>query len=107
MDDVDPLALVCTLPAGVRSERRGEIQTLLETRTAFTLHPDGIELVFKFSEQAARMLLDFVFFERQCCNSFQYELSFSPPHDGVTLRLRAPAPQVAALQTFYQDLPER
>jgi hypothetical protein len=107
MNDVDPLALVCTLPAGVRSERRVEIQALLETRTSFTLHPDGIELAFGFTEETARTLLGFILFERQCCHSFQYELGFPPPHEAVTLRLRATANQVAALQAFYQGLAER
>src|SRR5271156_1744540 len=107
MDNVDPLALVCTLPAGVRSERRLEIQALLETRTSFSLYPDGIELTFQFKEETARTLLDFILFERQCCHSFHYELGFAPQREAVTLRLRAPANQVAALQAFYQGLAER
>ena len=98
---MDPLALLCTLPEGVRPQRRAEIQALLAGRTALVCHQDGVEMTFAFSEQTARGLLEFVFFERLCCNSFTYELSFPPPHSTVSLRLRAPGEQVAALQSFY------
>jgi hypothetical protein len=91
----------CTLPEGALAERRVAIQELLKNRTAFTRHADGVELEWAFSEETARTLLDFVFFERVCCNAFVYELSFSPPHDRVTLRVRAPIEQVEALQAFY------
>jgi hypothetical protein len=55
-----------------------------------------------FSEETARGLLDFILFERICCKTFAYELSFPPPHDRITLRLRAPAGQVETLQAFYR-----
>ena len=91
----------CTLPDGALASRRIEIQELFKGRTAFTRHADGVELEWSFSEETARTLLDFVFFERVCCNAFAYELSFPPPHDRVTLRVRAPMEQVEALQAFY------
>jgi hypothetical protein len=91
----------CTLPAGALALRRLEIQELFKGRTAVTRHPDGVELQWTFSEETARMLLEFVFFERLCCKAFAYELGFPPPHDRVTLRMRAPAGQVETLQTFY------
>jgi hypothetical protein len=97
----DPLAMVCTLPEGTLSQRRLEIQALLQSRTAVTRHPDGVELEWMFSEETARSLLDFILFERICCQTFTYELSFPPPHDRITLRLRAPAGQVETLQAFY------
>jgi hypothetical protein len=99
---MDPLALLCTLPAGVRPQRRAEIQALLASRTALIEHEDGVEMTFTFSEESARGLLDFVFFERLCCKTFTYELGFPPPHTAVHLRLRAPAGQVEALQAFYR-----
>jgi hypothetical protein len=95
------MELQCTLPEGALAARRVAIQELLKNRTAFTRHPDGVELEWTFSEETARTLLDFVFFERVCCNAFAYELSFPPPHDRVTLRVRAPTEQVEALQAFY------
>jgi len=91
----------CTLPEGELAARRVAIQELWKSRTAVTRHADGVELAWAFSEETARSLLDFVFFERVCCNSFTYELGFPPPHDRVTLRVRAPAEQVEALQAFY------
>jgi hypothetical protein len=102
MEIPDPLALVCALPEGDWAQRRIEIQTLLQNRTAFTRHPDGVELQWEFSEETARGLLEFIFFERTCCKTFSYELRFMPPHNQVNLRLRAPAEQVEALQALYR-----
>ena len=95
------MEMQCTLPEGALAQRRLEIQELFKGRTAVTRHPDGVELQWTFSEETARTLLEFVFFERVCCKTFTYELSFPPPHDRVTLRMRAPAEQVEALQAFY------
>jgi hypothetical protein len=91
----------CSLPEGALAARREAIQALFNTRTAVTRYPDGVELEWAFSEETARTLLEFVFFERVCCNAFAYELSFPPPHDRVMLRVRAPIEQVEALQAFY------
>ncbi len=101
MENSDPLALVCALPEGDRAQRRIEIQALLQNRTAFTRHPDGVELQWEFSEETARSLLDFIFFERTCCKTFSYELRFAPPHNQVTLRMRTSAEQVEAIQALY------
>jgi hypothetical protein len=101
MENADPMALVCALPANDRAQRRVEIQALLQNRTAFTRHPDGVELEWLFSDETARSLLEFIFFERTCCNSFGYELGFPPPHNTVRLRMKAPAEQVEALQALY------
>jgi hypothetical protein len=95
------MEIMCTLPEGALAERRVAIQALFNTRTAVTRHADGVELEWTFSEETARTLLDFVLFERVCCNAFAYELSFPPPHDRVTLRVRAPVEQVESLQAFY------
>lgn len=97
----DPLAFVCSLPEASLRQRRVEINALLESRTALTRHPDGVELEWMFSEETARTLLDFILFERTCCKTFTYELSFSPPHSSITLRLRASSQQVEALQALY------
>jgi hypothetical protein len=91
----------CILPEGGLAQRRLEIQELFKGRTAVTRHVDGVELQWTFSEETARTLLEFVFFERVCCKTFTYELSFPPPHDRVTLRMRAPIEQVETLQAFY------
>jgi hypothetical protein len=101
MEKADPMALICALPEGDRAQRRIEIQSLLQNRTAFTRHPDGVELEWPFSQQTARSLLDFILFERTCCETFTYELGFAPPHDRITLRMRASAVQVEALQALY------
>jgi hypothetical protein len=101
MEKADPMELVCALPEGERAQRRGEIQTLLQSRTAFTRHADGVELEWRFSEETAHSLLDFMLFERTCCNTFTYELGSAPPHDRITLRMRASPEQVEALQALY------
>jgi hypothetical protein len=95
------MEMLCTLSEGEFAERRVAIQELFKGRTAVTRHPDGVELQWRFSEETARNLLEFVFFERVCCKMFTYELSFPPPHDLVTLRMRAPIEQVETLLAFY------
>ena len=95
------MEIQCTLPEGALAQRRLEIEELFKGRTAVTRHPDGVELQWTFSEETARTLLEFVLFERVCCKTFTYELSFPPPHDLVTLRMRAPIEQVETLQAFY------
>jgi hypothetical protein len=95
------MTIVCTLPDGDLRQRRLEIHALFAQRSAFTRHPDGLELEWPFSEEIARSLLDFILFERSCCQSFTYELRSSPPHDTVALRLRAAPEQVEALQALY------
>jgi hypothetical protein len=95
------MGMRCTLPEGALAQRRLEIQELFKGRTAVTRHSDGVELQWTFSEETARTLLEFVFFERVCCKTFTYELGFPPPHDRITLRLRAPVEQVETLQAFY------
>ncbi len=92
--------IVCTLPEGDLRQRRIEIQTLF-SQSALTRHPDGVELTWPFSEEIARSLLDFILFERSCCQTFTYELRSSPPHDTLNLRLRASPEQVDALQALY------
>jgi hypothetical protein len=94
-------AMLCTLHSGALAERRLAIQELFKSRIAVTRHPDGFELQWTFSEETARSLLEFVLFERICCKTFTYELNFPPPHDLVTLRMRAPIEQVETLQAFY------
>jgi hypothetical protein len=101
MEKSDPMGLVCALPEGDRAQRRVEIQGLLQKRTAVSLHADGVELVWEFSVEIAHSLLEFVLFERTCCKSFSYELGFAPPQTRVTLRMRASAEQVEALQALY------
>jgi hypothetical protein len=94
--------IVCTLPEGALAQRRIEIHALFQTRTSLIHHPDGLELEWMFSEETARGLLDFILFERACCQTFTYELRSSPQHDRIALRLRAPAEQVEALQALYR-----
>jgi hypothetical protein len=93
--------IVCTLPDGDLRQRRVEIHALFARRSALTRHSDGVELGWPFSEDIARSLLDFILFERSCCQTFTYELRSSPPHDSITLRLRAVPEQVEALQALY------
>jgi hypothetical protein len=97
----DAMNIICTLPEGELRQRRIEIQALFSRRRELTRHPDGLELAWPFSEEIARSLLDFILFERGCCQSFSYELRSSPPHDILHLRLRASFEQVEALQALY------
>ena len=100
----DPMAIVCALPEGDRSQRRREIQKLLENRASFICQADGVELQWAFSAETVRGLLDFILFERTCCSTFTYELRFPSPHTAVSLRVRASTEQVEMLQTLYRGL---
>ncbi len=97
----DPMAIVCNLPEEKLRQRLGEIQELLQKRSGHIPQADGVVLEWAFSEETSRTLLDFILFERVCCNSFRYELDFPPPHTSVRLRIAAPPEQVEALQAFY------
>lgn len=97
----DPLALVCSLPDEDRRQRRSEIQTLLQNRSARISLPEGVALEWAFSTETAQSLLELILFERVCCDRFRYELDFPPPHASVRLRITAPAEQVEALRALY------
>jgi hypothetical protein len=100
----DPMTIVCALPEGDRSQRRVEIQELLESRASFICQVDGVELQWTFSVETVRGLLDFILIERTCCSAFTYELRFPPPHTAVNLRVRASTEQVEVLQALYRSL---
>jgi hypothetical protein len=95
------MTIICTLPEGDLRQRRREIQALFAQRSALIRQPDGVELEWPFSEELACSLLDFILFERSCCQNFTYELRSAPPHDTLSLRLRASPDQVEALQALY------
>ena len=84
----DAVALACTLPEEALRERMGEVHDLLARATERHALEDGALLRFPADDKAARLLLDFVLFERRCCSGLAYELVFEPPHASVALRVR-------------------
>lgn len=82
------VALACSLPEEALRERMAEVHALLARATERHATGDGALLRFPAGDEAARLLLDFVLFERRCCSGVTYELLFEPPHAAVALRLR-------------------
>lgn len=91
-----PLQLVCT-----DLGRLPEVKTLLGRATDRRATDDGVILEFAGDDATARTVLDFVLAERRCCAQFTYEISFAPPHERVTLRLRAAGLYLAALKALF------
>lgn len=85
---IDAVSLACSLPEDALRERMAEVRGLLARATERRALDDGALLRFPAGDDAARLLLDFVLFERRCCSALTFELVFEPPHDAVALRVR-------------------
>jgi hypothetical protein len=89
------VALACSLPEDALRERMAGVRGLLSRATERRPLDDGALLRFSGDDEAARLLLDFVLFERRCCSALAFELVFEPPHDAVALRVRGGGEGVA------------
>lgn len=104
-DSVDAaIALVCTLSPAGRDGRRISAQQLVDRATGIARLEDGVVLGFPGSDECARMVLEFVLAERECCAQFMYEIMFGPDRGPITLRVRATGAFVAALRVMYEGL---
>lgn len=90
------LQLVCT-----DLGRLPEVKTLLGRATNRRPTDDGVIVEFPGDDTTARTVLDFVLAERRCCAQFTYEISFAPPHEGVSLRVRAEGLYLEALKALF------
>lgn len=89
------VALSCSLPEEALRERMAEVRGFLSRATERRPLNDGALLRFSGDDEAARLLLDFVLFERRCCSALAFELVFEPPHDAISLRVRGGGEGVA------------
>lgn len=100
----DAMALVCTLPTADRSGRRVDVQAVLQQAISHRELDDGVALVFENTDVSARLLLDLMLAERNCCARFSYALVFGAGHRPVELHVQAPEALVKPLKDLYFGL---
>ena len=81
------MALVCAVPPSGRDERRAGVHDVVARATSSQELEDGIAFEFANTDDIARMLLDLVLAERDCCARFTYSLLFEADHAPIELRL--------------------
>ena len=98
------MALVCTLPASERGERRLSVKDILSRATSAREIENGVAFLFENSDDAARSLLDLVLAERNCCAQFSYTIGFEPQHAPIAFRVEAMGALVQPLKDLYLGL---
>ncbi len=81
------MASICRLPAPAMAQRRTEIAALFGEALGCSESGSGVVLEFAGGDDAARKLLDFVLFERECCPSLTYRLQFDGDHSTIKLAI--------------------
>lgn len=103
--DVDSaMALVCSVPAPGRGERRVSVQAVVSQATSFDEVENGVLFRFENSDDVARLLLDLVLAERRCCARFSYSMMFQPEHQAIELRVEGAGDLIQPLKDLYLGL---
>jgi hypothetical protein len=95
------MALVCTLPAAGRTERRASVHAVISQTTSWKELENGISFSFENTDDIARSLLDLVLAERNCCSQFTYSILFEPQHQPIELRVEATGPVFQLLKELF------
>jgi hypothetical protein len=95
------LALVCSLPADSRHERRISMNAVVSQATSRHELENGVSFLFENSDDIARSLFDLVLAERHCCAQFRYSILFAPEHQPIELRVEAAGPSVWLLKKLF------
>lgn len=86
---ISEIPIVCQLTEEAVAARRqtiqGDLWDKVEAKQALA---DGYAFRFPNTDEIARLLLDFILIERQCCAFFQIELVFLPGNGSIWLHLR-------------------
>jgi len=98
------MALVCTVPATGRNERRIDLASVIQRATAVTEIAAGVELAFEGSAEVARMVVDLTLAERECCAQFTYAVVFAPRCASLRLRVEGEGALVRPLKDLYLGL---
>lgn len=95
----------CSLSARGLADRKAELRTRLKPGIQeVTELPDGYGLRFPGDGEWDRQLTEFVLYERGCCSSISYELSFDRHGGPIWLRLRGDAETKAFLAEALGDV---
>jgi hypothetical protein len=88
---MEPMALVCSLPAPEEAAWRAQIQeTLFSAVREVRELPDGYALAFPGEAAWVMRLADFIAVERACCPFFAFELRCEPQQGPIWLSVRGP-----------------
>lgn len=98
------MALMCTVPASGRGERRVAVHDVVARAVSSEQLGDGVAFRFENTDDAARMVLDLVLAERNCCSQFSYSLVFGRQLAPIELRIQAAPSLVAPLKDLYAAL---
>ncbi|HEX9990736.1 MAG TPA: hypothetical protein VGE45_19945 [Chloroflexia bacterium] len=86
-ESLTPIA--CNLAEPELRERQDRLSAELFSRIEEVRElGDGYEFRFPGDEEWSAKLLDFVHFERKCCQFFMFEIAFTPEQGPIWLRLR-------------------
>ena len=102
----EALAFVCNLPQGDRRQRQVDVMSLVERATKVRAIENGVALSFDGSSDTARMVIDFVLAERDCCAQFSYSILFAPHAGSVELSIVAGRASARPLRDLYLGLAE-
>ena len=101
------MALVCTVPASGRNDRRLSVYDVQSRATSARELDNGVVFLFENSDEAARSLLDLVLAERNCCAQFTYSIRFEPEHAPIALRIEAVGALIQPLKDLFLGLSQQ
>ena len=95
----------CSLSAEqLASRSRGALAKLAKRVQTVNELPDGYALSFDGSNETANRVLEFVAFERGCCNFLRFELALEPNGGPIQLTLRGDADAKRFLGEMLREL---
>jgi hypothetical protein len=94
LSDVTPLndevPLACTLTASELAARKEEINPIFQSVQQVKELADGYALSFPGTAEWANNLIQFINFERECCQFFTFALVFEQQLGAIWLQIRGP-----------------
>lgn len=84
------LPIACTLSGPEQAERGVEVERIFGGCLRAGELEDGHEFFFPGGEEWAARLIEFIVFERGCCQFLAFELAFEPEGGPIRLRIRGP-----------------
>jgi hypothetical protein len=94
--------LACTLTESELTTRSVEVKDLFKHVQQVDELADGYALRFPGDDTWANTLVQFITFERACCNFFRFALVFEPKQGSIWLHLRGPEGVKAIVENMMQ-----